>query len=148
MGLADASRGSDCWESIKAPTAEHCVAFQGMPTPLSVITGSCHHGAVRWMQKMSQQVQRCLQEESAAAPFIKQEMDADPDGYAYVWNHCLICTVSLFWLSFVPTSAMAAAASVWGLFGQISRLQNIFIGYRITEFCHRSGCIWHLKLNK
>lgn len=110
MGLADASQGSDCWESIKALTAEHCVAFQGMPTPLSIITGSCHHGAVRWMQKWSQHVQRRLQEEGVAVPFIKQEMDPDPDGYADAWNQCLICTVSLFWLIFVPTCAMAATA--------------------------------------
>lgn len=110
MGLADASRGSDCWESIKALTAEHCVAFQGMPTPLSVITGSCHPGALRRMQKWSHPVQRRLQEEGVVAPFIKQEMDPDPDGYAYAWNQCLICTVSLFWLIFVPTSAMATTA--------------------------------------
>lgn len=81
--------GSDCWESIKASTAEHCVAFQGMPAPLSVITGNCHRGAVRWMQKRSQEVQRHLQEDGVAAPLIKQEMDPDPDGYAYAWNQCL-----------------------------------------------------------
>lgn len=125
IDLADASPGSDCWESIKAPAAEHCVAFQGMPTPLSVITGSCHHGAVRWMQKRSQQVQRRLQEEGVAAPFIKQEMDPDPDGYAYAWNQCLICAVSLFWLIFVPTSAMAAAAPLLRIF---------WIHFSVTEY--------------
>lgn len=43
-------RGSDCGDSIKPPTAEYCVTFAGMPTLLSVITQSCHRGALRGMQ--------------------------------------------------------------------------------------------------
>lgn len=153
MGLADASRGSDCWESIKPPTTEHCVAFQGMPTPLSVITGSCHHGAARWMQMVPASSETSVGRRRYGAIY-KAGDDPYPDRYAHVWNQCLICTVSLFWLIPVPNSVQAAAAPVFkDIPDEFLRCRTFFLLHleELNVLCRgsRPRCIWHKsKLKK
>lgn len=147
MGLADASPGSDCWESIKPPTTEHCVAFQGMPTPLSVITGSCHHGAARWMQMATASSETSGGRRRYCAIY-KAGDDPEPDRYAHVWNQCLICTLSLFWLIPVP-NRLRRPPFLRTLFHRCRTFFRLHLEeLNVLLSGSRPRCIWHKSKSK